>query len=274
MWRRVLLPRRRTGSKADQKRRLMHTKRHKGAFTLIELLTVMAIVAVLATLLLTAISSAKKASHRARCTSNLRQISLALNMYLDDYEKRSPDLGLLSASRFLGNRQVLVCPEDKTGGWGNLVNPSPLVAVSSVSIGVDRSSATNGLPDIIPFSYLNPLPWEDWAWERLAKLGNQAGLAVCQLHGLGKPNLDNPSYHDFQGVILRAQRDGAVVKREVYWDLALTETIPPTASLVTAPTTAGTYGNNTDAGKSPTIPGSAQSTIDYPWKLFSDNPNP
>ena len=252
----------------------METKRHKGAFTLIELLTVMAIVAILATLLLTAVSSAKKASHRARCTSNLRQISLALNMYIDDFEKRSPDLGLLSASRFLGNRQVLVCPADKTGNWGNLVNPSPLLVVSSVPVAVDRGPATNTPAEIVPFSYLNPLPWEDWAWDRLAKLGNQAGLAVCQLHGLGKPNLDNPSYHDFQGVILRAQRDGAVVTREVYWDPVLTAASPPTASLVTAPTTAGTYGGASDATKSPGVSGSDQSTIDYPWKLFSDNPNP
>src|SRR5437867_643061 len=90
-------------------------------FTLIELLTVMAIIAVLATLLMTALASAKKKSRQAYCTSNLHQISLALNMYLDDFEKRPPSFEELVATKNLTYPEVFLCPEDKTRNWGGLV---------------------------------------------------------------------------------------------------------------------------------------------------------
>ncbi len=236
----------------------MEMKQNRKAFTLVELLTVIAIIGVLASLMMTAVTSANKASHRARCMSNLRQISLALNMYVDDCEKRSPDLGHLTSSRYLGNRQALLCPSDKTSGWGNLVNPSPLTTTYFNTDGLQTTN-TGGVQ--VPFSYLNPLPWENWAWDRLAKLGSRAGIAVCQLHGLGKPNLENPSYLNYQGVILRAQRDGAVVQKEVYWDKStFVDTGVSTAASDSV--TSSATGNGTTV------------VFAYPWRLFSDDLNP
>ena len=68
------------------KRRHEHRKSKLG-FTLIELLVVVGIISILAALLLPALSRAKASAKSATCKSNLRQLGLALAMYLDDYGK-------------------------------------------------------------------------------------------------------------------------------------------------------------------------------------------
>jgi prepilin-type N-terminal cleavage/methylation domain-containing protein len=63
---------------------------HKHAFTLIELLIVIAIVAILAALLLPALSRSKEKARRTLCQNNLRQLVLALDMYGEEYNRYPP----------------------------------------------------------------------------------------------------------------------------------------------------------------------------------------
>ncbi len=96
------------------------------AFTLIELLVVIAVIAILAALLLPTLGRAKESGRATACLSNLHQIGLALQLYVQDNNNKLPfmrDRSLTTSndlpspdvvlSNYLGNVRVLKCPSDK-----------------------------------------------------------------------------------------------------------------------------------------------------------------
>lgn len=118
------------------------------AFTLVELLIVLAIVGILAGLLLPVFSRAREAGRSAACLSNLHQVGVALQLYVQDNRNRMPVMydALFSTNNaptnmqktvdvvltnYLGSTNILKCPSDREGvfertrssyGWNVLIN--------------------------------------------------------------------------------------------------------------------------------------------------------
>ena len=96
-----------------------------GALTLFELLVVLGVIAVLASLLLAAFSNAKAKSTRTACLNNLKQINLGLRMYADENGDCLPNTNAVTSAykelvkTYVGlaapsspNDRLFACPSD------------------------------------------------------------------------------------------------------------------------------------------------------------------
>lgn len=97
--------------------------RDKG-FTLIELLVVIAIIAILAAILFPVFAKAREKARTASCQSNLKQLSTAMLMYLQDYDETFSNGGGyggtatdarqwdIAIQPYVKNWQVFLCPSN------------------------------------------------------------------------------------------------------------------------------------------------------------------
>lgn len=72
-------------------------------FTLVELLVVIAVIAILAALLLPALGKARETAYRSQCMNSIRQVNAAVGLYCDDHNAQLPVLVSPPPSKLLMN---------------------------------------------------------------------------------------------------------------------------------------------------------------------------
>jgi prepilin-type N-terminal cleavage/methylation domain-containing protein/prepilin-type processing-associated H-X9-DG protein len=116
----------------------MRMRVRAGGFTLVELLVVIAILAVLAAILFPVMSRARAKARDAVCVSNLKQLTLMMDMYLQDNDELFPwqsntnqitDWWYQRVMPCVRNKQVFVCPadnrtKDEMSNSGYIIDPA------------------------------------------------------------------------------------------------------------------------------------------------------
>jgi competence protein ComGC len=106
--------------RVDAKGESRMLERRRRAFTLIALLVVVAIIAILAAILFPVFAQAREKARQTSCLSNMKQIGMAITMYVTDYEAYPMHSSPSSAnprtrwpdyiSPYVKNEPLFICP--------------------------------------------------------------------------------------------------------------------------------------------------------------------
>ena len=132
--------------------------KRNGAFSIVELLVVIAVIALLASLLLPVLSRAKESGRRAACINNLHQLELGLRFFVDENDSRYPPRSdsqhwPSQLSAYFNNQRVLVCPNDRVPAD----DLAPRPGLDPVDVAA-RSYVLNGFNDLAVTSFAE----ENW----------------------------------------------------------------------------------------------------------------
>lgn len=174
------------------------------AFTLLEVLIVLAIIGILAALLFPVIGRAREQGRRTVCVSQLHQIGLAFGLYRQDYNGLPDHLSVIHPG-YLASAQLLVCPSDRNRGRhdGNLRLEGTLFLNSGVSYEYIPQWQT-----ALDLGWYKPPPhFGEGKWD------DQTPLAGCPWHWAKRFNRDQDGNQpDSQGWQLYLTLGGSVRK--------------------------------------------------------------
>jgi prepilin-type N-terminal cleavage/methylation domain-containing protein/prepilin-type processing-associated H-X9-DG protein len=139
-------------------------QRHRGAFTLVELLVVIGIIALLVSILLPALNKARQAAATVSCASNMRQMGVLVTLYTNDNKGAYP-LGKIDGSQYSwgspyawgDSTWMWVLAEDYKGGF-NLFN-----CPSSPEVERIPDADNNNEPQLYPWMGRSPRTYAYWA---------------------------------------------------------------------------------------------------------------
>lgn len=139
--------------------------KRSAAFTVIELLTVVAILGVLAALLLPWMKRTMETTRQTKCASNLRQVGMAMNLFASDNGERYPaaygdSLNTVSLTWMWQLKSYLGLPENSMG-------MSPLPRAASVLICPSLKPVTSRDASYAINNFMTGNSGRNWRYSRL-----------------------------------------------------------------------------------------------------------